>query len=38
MPDAPVLSVFLCTHNPRAGCLSRTLGALRGQDFPAELW
>lgn len=38
MPAAPVLSVVLCAHNPRADFLTRTLGALRGQNFPAGLW
>jgi glycosyltransferase involved in cell wall biosynthesis len=31
-------SVILCTHNPRPEYLSRVLGSLRGQTFPAKQW
>jgi glycosyltransferase involved in cell wall biosynthesis len=34
----PRLSVILCTHNPRADYLRRTLAALRAQDLPTEQW
>jgi glycosyltransferase involved in cell wall biosynthesis len=32
------LSVIICTHNPRAEYLARTLGALRGQTLPVSRW
>ena len=33
-----VVSVILCTHNPRTDYLRRTLEALRKQTLPAEKW
>lgn len=38
MPASPMLSVVLCTHNPRADFLGRTLGALRRQSLPPAQW
>ena len=35
MPD---ISVIICTHNPRADYLTRTLGALKAQTLPKEQW
>jgi len=35
---ALVLSVVICTHNPRADNFSRTLAALRVQTLPADRW
>jgi glycosyltransferase involved in cell wall biosynthesis len=35
MPD---LSVIICTHNPRADCLWRTLESLAAQTLPKEQW
>jgi glycosyltransferase involved in cell wall biosynthesis len=35
MPD---LSVIICTHNPRADCLRRTLESLAAQTLPKEQW
>ena len=35
---APVLSVVICTHNPRADYFSRTLAALRAQSLPVDFW
>lgn len=32
------LSVIICTHNPRADYLRRTLEALRSQTLPLEVW
>lgn len=32
------VSVIICTHNPRADYLHKTLDALRGQTFPKEEW
>jgi hypothetical protein len=32
------LSVVICTHNPHAGNLRRTLNALREQTLPFEKW
>lgn len=34
----PLLSVIICTHNPRADLLVRTLDGLRGQTMPAAQW
>jgi glycosyltransferase involved in cell wall biosynthesis len=34
----PSLSVVLCSHNPRADYLSRTLDALRRQSLPCAAW
>lgn len=36
--SAPEYSIVLCTHNPRADYLARTLAALRVQTVPAERW
>jgi glycosyltransferase involved in cell wall biosynthesis len=33
-----VLSVIICTHNPRQQYLARVLGALRNQSLPVEQW
>lgn len=33
-----MISCILCTHNPRAAYLGRTLDALRAQTLPPELW
>ena len=35
---APIISVIICTHNPRADFLARTLRGLRGQTLPAAQW
>jgi len=35
---APVLSVLVCTHNPRADHLGRALAALRAQTLPPDRW
>ena len=35
MPD---VSVIICTHNPRADYLTRTLNALKAQTLPKEQW
>lgn len=34
----PLLSVIVCTHNPRADHLDSALAALRRQSLPAEQW
>ena len=34
----PLLSVVICTHNPRSDFLVRTLDGLRGQTLPAAQW
>jgi glycosyltransferase involved in cell wall biosynthesis len=34
----PQISVVLCTHNPRAAYLSRTLMGLRAQTLPCDQW
>jgi len=34
----PRLSVIICTHNPDATNLGRTLAALRAQDLPLDQW
>jgi glycosyltransferase involved in cell wall biosynthesis len=34
----PNLSVVICTHNPRADYLARTLASLRAQTLPAAQW
>lgn len=34
----PAISVIICTYNPRAAYLQRTLDALLTQTFPAEQW
>jgi GT2 family glycosyltransferase len=34
----PTLSVVICTHNPRADFLSRTLASLRAQTLPGTEW
>jgi glycosyltransferase involved in cell wall biosynthesis len=36
--SAPLLSVIVCTHNPRPDLLARTLAALRGQTLAPALW
>ncbi|MGE0484121.1 MAG: glycosyltransferase [Gammaproteobacteria bacterium] len=36
--DAPDLSVVLCTHDPRAAFLARTLDHLRAQTLPVSRW
>ncbi len=36
--NALLLSVIICTHNPRADFLARTLGSLRGQTLPSSAW
>jgi hypothetical protein len=36
--SARLLSVVLCTHNPRADFLARTLAALRAQTLPPSAW
>ncbi|MGE5748492.1 MAG: glycosyltransferase family 2 protein, partial [Gemmatimonas sp.] len=33
-----MISVIVCTHNPRKGYLSRTLGSLREQTLPHDGW
>jgi glycosyltransferase involved in cell wall biosynthesis len=33
-----VISVILCTHNPRADYLEETLAGLRGQSLPSDTW
>jgi hypothetical protein len=33
-----VISVILCTHNPRTDYLERTLGSLRSQTMPQDDW
>ncbi|MEZ0216429.1 MAG: glycosyltransferase [Rariglobus sp.] len=38
MSHALQLSVIVCTHNPRADFLSRTLAALKAQTLPADAW
>jgi glycosyltransferase involved in cell wall biosynthesis len=40
MPAAstPPLSVIICTHNPRADYLTRTLASLRAQTLPLDQW
>src|SRR5277367_5769846 len=37
VPSAEI-SVIVCTHNPRADYLRRTLDALREQNFPLNKW
>src|SRR3954465_534043 len=34
----PALSVIICTHNPRADYLARTLAGLRTQSLAADQW
>ncbi|HXA79872.1 MAG TPA: glycosyltransferase [Opitutaceae bacterium] len=34
----PLLSVVICTHNPRADFLSRTIASLRAQTLPFTEW
>jgi glycosyltransferase involved in cell wall biosynthesis len=34
----PDISVVICTHNPRADYVGRTLAALRAQTLPVECW
>lgn len=34
----PAISVIICTHNPRAEILNRTLTALQAQTLPLEQW
>jgi glycosyltransferase involved in cell wall biosynthesis len=34
----PAISVIICTHNPRADYLRRTLEALKAQTLPKEQW
>jgi glycosyltransferase involved in cell wall biosynthesis len=36
--STPVLSVVICTHNPRMDYLRRTLEGLRGQGLPLASW
>jgi glycosyltransferase involved in cell wall biosynthesis len=36
--STPILSVAICTHNPRPEYLTRTIGALRTQTLPVECW
>lgn len=36
--NAPAISVIICTHNPRADYLRRTLDALRAQTLPTDQW
>ena len=36
--SAPLLSVIICTHNPRADFLARTLASLRAQTLPSSAW
>jgi len=38
MSERPLLSVILCTHNPRAEFLNRTLDSLRAQTLPLPSW
>jgi glycosyltransferase involved in cell wall biosynthesis len=38
MPDAPLISVILCTHNPRVDYLARTLAGLKAQSLPRSGW
>lgn len=38
MTTQPVMSVILCTHNPRAGCLRRVLGSLQSQTLCLDQW
>jgi hypothetical protein len=33
-----LISIVICTHNPRASYLARTIEALRQQTLPAEQW
>ena len=33
-----LISVVICTHNPRADFITRALGALREQTFPKDKW
>ena len=33
-----MISVIICTHNPRADYLNRTLDGLRAQDLPQDQW
>ena len=35
---SPPLSVIICTHNPRADYLARSLAALRAQTLPTSEW
>lgn len=37
-PIDPMLSVIICTHNPRDDYLRRALAALRGQSLPQSHW
>jgi glycosyltransferase involved in cell wall biosynthesis len=34
----PLVSVIVCTHNPRLDYLTRVLGALRAQSLPVTCW
>jgi len=36
--SAPLLSVVICTHNPRKDFLARTLASLRAQTLPVAEW
>lgn len=36
--SAPLLSVLICTHNPRVDFLARTLASLRAQTLPSSAW
>lgn len=36
--DKPILSVIICTHNPRLDYLSRVIGALKKQTLNRECW
>lgn len=38
MTGTPALTVALCTHNPRADFLSRTIEGLRAQTLPKDQW
>ncbi len=36
--DKPVISVIVCTHNPRMDYLERVIHALRKQGYPSKNW
>ena len=36
--QTPLVTVIVCTHNPRRDVLARTLGSLRGQTLSADKW
>jgi len=36
--NTPILSVIICTHNPRSDYLARTLAGLRAQSLPINEW